>query len=219
MLVAAKWAHEDKVMSFAAEDLENDLGLVQWCHELLDEADIVIAHNGARFDIPVMNARMIKYKMRPPAPYKVVDTLRAARRVFRFPHNSLAGLSDYLNLRQKKSEQNFSLWRDCLSSSKHPAWADMDEYCRGDLLALEALYYRLLPWVPQHPNVGLFVDTEKPTCTSCGGTRLQRRGTYPTRTHIYPRFMCTSCGRWGRGRGTIMPRAMAPGVLTDVAVM
>lgn len=218
MLVAAKWAHETDVMSFAAEDLEDDFALVQWCHELLSEADVVVAHNGNGFDLPTINARMIKHRMLPPAPYKSVDTLKAARRVFKFPHNSLEGLGDYLDLNVQKNPQGFSLWTDCLSSMDHQAWQQMDEYCRGDVLALEALYRRLLPWIPQHPNLGLFVDTEKPTCPGCGSTSMQRRGEYSTSTHLYKRFHCQNCGKWGRGRGTILPRAVAPGVLTNVAV-
>jgi DNA polymerase elongation subunit (family B) len=218
MLIAAKWAHEDEVMCYRAEGLEDDMGLVDWAHSLLDEADIVVAHNGNGFDLPIMKTRMIKYKMKPPAPYKSVDTLKAARRVFRFPHNSLEGLGDYLNLEVKKNPQGFSLWTNCLKSMNNPAWAQMAEYCSGDVLAMEKLYERLLPWIPGHPNLGLFADAQKPICGNCGSKRMQRRGTYPTLTQVYPRYHCQKCGKWGRGKGTLTPRSEQPGVMGSVAL-
>lgn len=48
---------------------ENDRLLVTDLHKLLAEADIVIAHNGSRFDIKRSNTRFIEHGLLPPEPY------------------------------------------------------------------------------------------------------------------------------------------------------
>ena len=66
------------------EDPENDYHVVKKLWELFEEADIVIAHNGDKFDMRKANARFVKHGLGPPAPVKCGDTLKVARRFFMF---------------------------------------------------------------------------------------------------------------------------------------
>ncbi len=59
---AAKWLDEpdDRVMYMDqrfSQDIEDDRPLLRPLHRLLDEADIVITHNGKQFDVKKVNAR------------------------------------------------------------------------------------------------------------------------------------------------------------------
>lgn len=105
---SAKWLGKKNVlfdaMPFYGEykvGSENDFSVVKSLWDLLDKADIVIAHNCQDFDVPMMNSRFVFNDLRPPSPYKIVDTLKIARQNFRFPSNKLDDLGEYLGLGRK----------------------------------------------------------------------------------------------------------------------
>src|ERR1035437_2983089 len=88
---AYKWLGEKKVHVHALpdyrtfkKDKEDDKELVEDLHDLFDQADILIAHNGDSFEIRKANAAFNPQGFRPPSPYKTMDTLKAARRFFQF---------------------------------------------------------------------------------------------------------------------------------------
>ena len=95
-----KWEGEKttKVVSLDDFDLyetesENDFHVVHKLWELLSEADIVIGHNSDAFDIKKANARFVFHNFGPPSHYQTVDTLKIARRHFKFNSNRLGHLS------------------------------------------------------------------------------------------------------------------------------
>lgn len=214
MSYAAKWLGSDKVMykdlrDLAPTDYETgDLVLLKHLHSLLGQADIVVAHNGKRFDNKMLNARFIINGLPPLHNYKVVDTLLVSRSQFGFPSHSLEYLSTRLlpeEFQKRKSAKypGYALWKECLQGNLE-AWQEMEDYNRQDVVALEALYLKLRPWVIGHPNVGNLTETEpdKETCPKCGSTDLHKRGTYHTQTQRYQRYRCNGCGGWSRGRFT-----------------
>lgn len=185
-------------------DRFDDRAVVEQVWRWLDWADIVIAHNGDRFDLPTLNSRFILHGLTPPSPYKTIDTLSVAKKVGRFPYNSLDALCEHLGLGRKK-ETGFQLWKDCRAGDPE-AWRIMLEYCEHDVLLLEKLYLRLRPWVASHPNLGLHMTPLKSTCARCGSTDLQRRGTTKNLANVFQRVQCRSCGGWGRIRLASAPR-------------
>lgn len=212
---SAKWLGDSKVMYFdqsRARNIEHDKPLLARLHKLLDEADIVVAHNGKKFDVKKINARLILNGFPPPSPYMVVDTLLMAKDKFAFTSNKLQYLSETLNKTYKKHEHSafpgFELWRAVLnvgSPDAKKAWAEMKVYNEYDVLSLEELYLKLRPWSDKHPNVNNYDDEETTRCPVCGGTHLQKRGTYRTNTGEFQRYQCMadSCGAWSRSRYTI----------------
>src|SRR6478736_5558524 len=71
-------------------DVRDDKELLEWLWEWLDNTDIIVTQNGARFDLPKVNARMAMHGMKPYSPVRVVDTLKAAKKHFAFSSNKLA---------------------------------------------------------------------------------------------------------------------------------
>src|SRR6266436_353501 len=198
---AAKWLGEKSILGKALPDYSgytpnsyDDKKLVKDLWNLLDEADIVVAHNGADFDVKVCRARFLFHGMKPPSPFKVVDTKRVAKRVARFSSNSLNDLANYLGF-GSKIKTDFDLWLGCISGDK-TSWDRMLRYNKHDVLLLEKLYYRLLPWAGNHPNLTLFSDRSK--CPKCGSENINYRGTMTLSTGEYRRFQCQDCGGWGR---------------------
>lgn len=169
--------------------------LLKEIHALLDEADIVVAHNGVDFDLKKINARLIDQKFGPPSPYKIVDTKRATKQVAAFSSNKLDWLCGQLDLGRKLEHQGFPLWRRCAEGDR-AAWDRMKRYNLHDVKLLKALYLELRPWIRQ-PNFAVFTDGS--SCPACGRDSLIHRGYHRALTRVYERFQCKDCGKWARG--------------------
>ena len=104
---SAKWLGEDTIISSRITEQYDDSILVKELAELFDQADIVVAHNAIRFDVPLLKTRMIALGLPPPLPSKIVDTLRIAKAEFRFPSNSLDNIAAYLGLPRKMFSLRF----------------------------------------------------------------------------------------------------------------
>lgn len=197
---AAKWLG-GKVFSRSLPDYEgykpwsyDDKELTADLWKLLDEAEIVVAHNGDQFDIKFSNSRFITHGLKPPAPYKTVDTKRLAKRVARFNSNKLDDLGEHLG-EGRKIKTDFRLWRGCMSGDKK-AWARMCRYNEQDVLLLEKVYHRLQGWAKNHPNIGTI--TREFCCPKCGSKALKQQGMTVTSTMVYKRLQCQQCGGWVR---------------------
>lgn len=177
------------------KDRENDKNLLQDLWKVLNEADIVIAHNGDGFDIPKICTRFIYHKMLPPSPYETIDTLKIAKRIFLFDSNKLDDLGHYLNVGRKLPHTGFHLWQGCMTGDIK-AWKMMKEYNKQDVELLERVYIAMRPWADNHPSV---VRGNKESCNKCGSKQFQRRGYSYTATTMKPRYQCKLCGGWFTG--------------------
>lgn len=224
---SAKWLDSDRIIYKDLRHLrpdqyeDGDGELLRGLHSLMGQADIVVAHNGNKFDIRRINARFLIEGLPPTHNYKSVDTLVESRRRFDFPSHSLEYLTKRLLPEQywkKKSAKfpGYDLWDQCLKGNPE-AWAEMEAYNRQDVVALEALYLKMRPWMIGHPNVGNLTKVEpgKPTCPKCGSTDVQRRGTYHTQTQRYQRYKCNGCGGWSRGRFNVSDKTKRQNILVN----
>ncbi len=179
-----------------AKDKESDKELVKELWDYMNDADIVIGHNAINFDIKVTNARFIVNGLLPPSPYRVVDTVREARKRFKFNSNTLNDLSSLLGLGAKVKHSGFSLWKGCMEG-KEESWKKMKKYNKMDVQLLEKLYLRLRPWMETHPAIN--IGHPKTTCPACASTNTQKRGFAFARSLKYQRYQCLSCGHWFKG--------------------
>src|SRR5690606_11884903 len=203
MSFAYKW-YGDNSVHYHDVQHSNELAVLEKINAVLDEADIVVAHNGVKFDLPTIQVRALVHGLKPPAPYKQVDTLKVAKSEFRFPSNSLEYLSKVLGVEEKgghKEFPGFELWKECLAGNP-AAWEEMRLYNIQDVVTLEQVYEKMRPYMRNHPNVAVFNDEEETCCPRCGGNHLQRRGFAYTNVGKYQRFVCTECGAWSRTRFT-----------------
>lgn len=216
---SAKWLHSDKIIykdKRNSWDNPNDHDLLRALHSLMHQADIIVAHNGDSFDIRSINARLILNGFPPPPPFHTVDTLKESRKHFRFPSHTLQYITsrvlyDRPDLQKIKSAKfpGYKLWQACLEGNQD-AWEEMEAYNRQDVVALEALYLTMRPWMKGHPNVALYEapleedSVSPPKCNHCGSTNLQRNGTRKTKVSgVYQRYKCRDCGAWPRARNLL----------------
>src|SRR3972149_7901725 len=176
----------------------DDRTVVQELCNIIRQADAVVAHNGDKFDLRWLNARAVYYGF-PPLPAVIqIDTLKIAKAKFKFNSNKLEYLATYLKV-GKKIKTEFDLWKRCMAGDVK-ALLKMVRYNRRDIVILERVYKRLVPFVPAKVNAQLFGD--RPACPSCGKQTMQSRGFSYTVAHKYRRFhrTATGCGHWTRGR-------------------
>lgn len=193
---AYKWLGDKKVKSLCLGDCPSKT-LVLSLHALFNEADIIVAHNGDEFDIKMANAFFIKQGLTPPSPYKTIDTLKIARSRFRFNSNHLNDLGQYLGLGEKLETGGFKLWLKCLKGDKK-AWKLMKKYNENDIILLEKIYKKLVPWSKITPpiNIGF-------TCPKCGSSHLQQRGWNINKVFMSKRLQCQNCGSWSTSSNKI----------------
>lgn len=206
---SAKWLFSNEIISQKLTGREarheDDKRIVQSLWKLLDEADIVIAHNGDSFDIPNMNTRFIVHDLSPTSPYQTIDTKLIAQKQFGFTHNSLDGLAKLFKLGEKKPT-DFELWKRCVAGDNQ-ALEYMQQYNREDVSLLEEVYLKLRPWVKNHPNIGLYLDSDETVCSNCGSSEIEWVDDkfYYTQTQKYPVYQCL-CGAWGRSRTSVISK-------------
>lgn len=198
---AWKWADEDKVHVLAlpdypcyGRDREDDKQLTKALWKILDQADIVIGHNVDRFDIRKINTRFLAHGMPPPSPYKTVDTLKIAKKYFKFDSNHLNDLGRYLGVGRKLVHTGFELWRGCMMGDKD-SWAMMKKYNVKDVVLVEKVYYKLRSWAGNHP----IVNRDVFACPKCGSVRVQKRGLSRTLRYAKQRYQCQTCRGWFEG--------------------
>lgn len=202
---SAKWLFEDKVMSarITPEELaeENDLRITKLIWDLLEEADIVIAHNGNKFDLKSLNTRFLYHKLPNPSPYESIDTLKHARKAFRMSSNRLDAIARYLDIGTKIDTGGFDLWRRCMERDED-ALIEMERYNIRDVKLLEDIYLRMRAWIKPHPNMYLYIGDNVSRCPTCGSDDIKYVGEYHTYTNTYDAFRCQNCGSLGRSRST-----------------
>lgn len=198
---AGKFADEDDV-DFISDHAHGREVMVKAAHYALDQADIVVTWNGKRYDVPHLNREFLEMGLRPPSPYKQVDLYQVAKRVFKFPSNKLQYVSTALGFSGKMEHEGHALWVKCMDGDE-AAWKRMEEYNKQDVILLEQLYARFLPWIPNHPSMAAEYSAQtpmaKPCCPKCGSLALQRRGFDRTQQSTFQRYQCQSCGGWSRG--------------------
>jgi hypothetical protein len=182
---------------------------IKGLRDMLDKADIIVGHNGKKFDIPWIQGQCVLLGLKPPSPFKQIDTLLEARKAFRFPRYSLDYLTKRFKLTAKLKHKNFighDLWMECMLGNME-AWDEMEEYNVNDVYILEELYLAIRPYILQHPNLGVFNEEgEGSACPKCGGHHINYRGYYTTNLAKYHKFQCMDCGAWGRDRTNVLTK-------------
>ena len=217
---AAKWLYSTETMGDiltpTEAEMRDDKRIMQGLWNVVDKADVVIAHNAKNFDIKKMNARFIVNKIKPPRFFRVIDTLQVARGQFGFTMNKLDYINKILGLEQKIKTE-FKLWSDC-DEGDPVALKKMMEYNIRDVVCLEEAYLILRPWIKSHPNIGLLMDENIEVCATCGSRYITWDGNYYyTIVGKYSTYRCDDCGAVGRSRITALSLGKRQSLLTSLA--
>lgn len=218
---SAKWLGDSEIMTaglpYYGFDPKNisDKELCEDLHKLLEEADIVVAHNLKGFDWKVAQTRFLLNGLMPVSPTKLVDTLLIARSNFRFPTNKLDTLARQLGVGEKLAHTGAKLWFDCLQGDE-AAWDMMLEYNTVDVEVLEQVYLKLRAYDKQHPNMAILYDDIKHRCVCCGSEDLVLTSKKSfTGTSEFDVYKCNNCGKHSRTRVNNLSKEKRQSLLTN----
>lgn len=194
---AWKWHHE--ISTYAVKitddkkqfkkDFRNDRIIAVKLHELMESADVIVAHNGDNFDLKHANTLFRKHGLGPIPKRKSIDTLKVARKYFSFPGNSLDSLSKRFGSIGKNQKPNWHKMTDGDAAEINIAAT----YCKNDVRELEVIFNEMKPYMERFPS--LRKRTERPTeCECCGSKRIHSKGTDFDGIKLYHRFKCIECG-------------------------
>jgi DNA polymerase III epsilon subunit-like protein len=208
---SAKWLDRPEVMYMdqrKSKKIENDKNLLKEIWKLLDEADIVVTQNGKKFDVKKLNARFILNGFQPPSPFQHIDTLKIAQKHFGFTSNKLEYLSKKLNINYKKQDHKkfpgFELWKECIAGNLE-AWKEMETYNTYDVLALEEVYKKLIPWDTSNINFNVYHDGLETVC-KCGSNEFYKKGFQYTKTGKFQAYQCKKCGAQSKDRFNLLTK-------------
>lgn len=202
----------DKVMYMdqrRAPNVEDDTKILKGIWALLDEADIIVTQNGKSFDQRKLQARFILNGMKPTSTYRHIDTKLIAQKHFALSSHKLEYMTDKLCVKYKKQTkhgkfQGFEMWKECLKGNL-AAWREMEKYNKYDVLSLEELFIKLIPW-DSSINFSVYTgdDDLLHKCTCGSKAKLQKYGYAHTNLAKYHRYKCTRCGKETRGRTNLL---------------
>lgn len=205
---AAKWLFEDEVKGDVLTPIEainqDDSRIMKSLWELIDQADIIIAHNLIKFDEKRMNTRFLLNGLTKPSPYQRIDTLLHARKKFAMSSNRLDYLGEVLGVGKKMETGGIELWIECYKGNPE-ALQKMLDYNVRDITLLEDVYLAMRPYIQPHPNLGLWIEDDVNSCPTCGSEDLKPAGTYATSANLYEAVKCGNCGAIGRNRTGKIP--------------
>ncbi len=195
----ARWVHDPETMYHDSvwnygKDMRNDLEITQSLKDMVEEADMVVAHN-AKFDVGWLNRSVIKHGLPPVRMPRIIDTLKIARSTFKMPSNRLGDLAYFLGVTAKEDLGGIQTWIDILQGTgktQKDAQKSMLHYCMTDVEVLVEIYEKLKPHWKAHPNLGVYADN--PSCPSCGSHHVVANGYYRSNVGKYQRYKCTTCG-------------------------
>lgn len=201
MSFAAQWVGSKKIeFRSTYHDGRKEMLARMWT--LMDEADALLSWNGKGFDTKWAYGEFIREGMSPPSPVKEIDLMQAVRSSARFLSTKLDYVAQALGIGKKKSTGGHELWVACMNDDPK-AWAKMKSYNRQDVALLIELYYKLLPWIANHPNMNLYYEGDG--CPACHSDNFQKRGYHYTGVSKTQRYRCMNenCGRWFHDRKVI----------------
>ena len=171
--------------------------LVEFTRNLINEADMVVAHNGDRFDIAKINAYIRKHQLKPMHQPPSCDTLKLAKRIAKHESNSLADLNKYYDIELKDGGGfGYETAVQCMAGVD-AAWDKTEKYGDQDIIALRELYLATRQYATGnlHPNMNLFYSDTKTRCPVCASVnhKWSNKPKYTT-TQVYDTAQCSNCG-------------------------
>lgn len=210
-----KWAHEKDAHTISGldfpkeykKDFTNDKPLLIALSEVWNQADVVIAHYGKKFDRCFINARLEKHGLPPLKPVKLIDTWRISKDNFALHSNRLDTLLKFFNAPDQKVDLTYEEWRK-VGWGHVPSLKKLIEHCHNDVTGLEYVFQKHLShYTNDMPNHNLYGAKGEKLCPHCGSKEIAKKGFVYTRTSVNQQYQCKACRRWSSapmtGKGKI----------------
>ncbi len=125
----------------------DDRELVKEVCRLVRGHDVVVAHNGSRFDIPMLRTRALRWGLAPLKEVKLVDPCSIAWRKFKLRSNRLGAIADFVGIKDKKTPLDMSLWADVMLNGNARGMNKIVEHCEADIRVLRGVLDFVKPFI------------------------------------------------------------------------
>ena len=170
--ISYKWLGEDQVYNLVWDKDQNDKFLIEQFVEVLNEADLIVAHNGDRFDIKWFKTRALYHRIPTLPNYKQFDTLKIAKSKLYLNSNRLDYISKFLGFEGKISTTP-DLWNKVVILNDRTFLKDMLDYCDEDVRQLEKVYNELKYLDNPKIHAGVLDGKIKQTSPITGSTNIE----------------------------------------------
>lgn len=201
--IGYKWLGEKKTHILKWNNKTQDCSkIIRDFSKVVEEADVAIAHNGDRFDVKHFNTQCLLYGLPPVNWPTTEDTLKQLRQKFYLPSYKLDYVAKML-FGEGKNPMNFQDWIDIIEGknqkTKDAALEKMIKYCKKDVQLLEDAWKVVAPYLEPKVNRSLIKNNHRLGCPSCGNDKVHKDGRKVTKSGIYQRYQCQTCGHKFRG--------------------
>ncbi len=170
--ISYKWSGEDQVYNMTWDKEQDDKFMLEQFIEVLNDADLIVAHNGDRYDLKFIKTRAIYHGLPMLLNYPQFDTLKVAKKKFMFNSNKLDYISEYLGF-ENKIKTTMKLWDDIILRACPKAMDEMVRYCDMDVILLEKVYDKLVSWELPKTHLGVLNGKSVQTSPITGGVNLE----------------------------------------------
>lgn len=155
---SASWMDSKEIISQSVTSAQarkwDDKTILSPLWRLIDDADIIAGHNVASYDIPKIYSRFLHHSFTSPSEHKIKDTLKMAKKKFRFESNSLDFILNELGLRPKQAMSKED-WIKIAESGDQKTLDKMLKYNRWDVAQGKKALQGLEGWMHYKPDFGM----------------------------------------------------------------
>lgn len=169
--ISWKWLGEDKIHALTWDKNHSGKKMIEEFLVEYNRADMIIGQNNDRFDNKLINTRAAKYGFDVNVHVKSYDIIKQTRRLFKLPSYSMDYVTKFLGVTHKQSHEGLHMW-DMIEDGNAEEQAEylqkMVDYNVGDIVATEAMYYRIRKYSGHKVHFGVLGGREKFTSPTDG---------------------------------------------------
>ena len=171
--ISYRWKGEKEVYNLAWDSEQDDKFMLEQFIEVMNEADLLVAHNGDRFDLKWIKTRALFHGINTMLiDYPSLDTLKLAKKKFNFNSNRLDYIAKFLGF-EGKIKTTGELWNNVCIQNDREALKEMIAYCDEDVVQLEKVYDALVGWENPKFHLGVLQGKTKMTSPVSGSKNLK----------------------------------------------
>lgn len=175
-----KWGDAEEIHHADWGPTKNDALVLKPLLKAMNKADLIIAHNGDRFDIPWVRTRALANGILTLPRWKSLDTLKSVRSNLKLPSNRLDDVGKYFGIGAKVPVDG-TLWQNIVFGDQS-RMQEMLDYCDGDITLLQSVHELIEGVVPHKIHKGVADGGEKWSCPACGSPKIGYEKERPTVT-------------------------------------
>lgn len=136
------------------KDANPDKELAVGLRDEIEKYDCIVTWNGKMFDIPFLNARLLKHHERPVRVKFHFDAMyQAGYSANRIGSKKLVNVQKFLDCTEAKTDIVWDVWKLAIKGDDE-ALAQVIEHCEQDVKVLAEVYWRLLPYLKNLHSMG-----------------------------------------------------------------